>query len=258
MDILERVIKMQSSGTSDSEISRQLMNEGVSAKQISDAVGQARIKAAVSAPSPMEMESSFGMEQSMMPSGGDMNFQNLSDSRQINPISPPMAQADFSQYAPEAGQNFQQQYPPQENYPSYPEMPQQAASEGYPEMPQAYSGEASYPEYNQGFDTDTITEIAEQVASEKISELTKKTGDLASFKNLTEEKLKDLDERLKRIEDSIEKLQNSIIGRVGEFGEANSIIHKDLDALHNTVSKLMNPLIDNYLEMKKISDKIKK
>ena len=104
-----------------------------------------------------------------------------------------------------------------------------------------------------GMDTETISEIAEQVATEKLNEFRKKTGDLVSFKNSIQERVGDIDDRLKRIESSIDKLQQAIIGKIGEFGESNAAIHKDLDNLHGTVSKLMNPLIDNVNELKKIA-----
>lgn len=102
-------------------------------------------------------------------------------------------------------------------------------------------------------DTETISEIAEQVATEKLNEFKAKTGDLVSFKNTIQERVEDIDDRLKRIESSIDKLQQAIIGKIGEFGESNAAIHKDLDNLHGTVSKLMNPLIDNVNELKKIA-----
>ncbi len=120
-----------------------------------------------------------------------------------------------------------------------------------PETPQAYPQEAYYPEQPM-IDSDTITEIAEQIISEKLNEFRQKIGNIPAFKTETQDKLKDLDERLKRIESSIDKLQQSVIGKIGEFGENTQSIHKDLDNLHNTVSKLMNPLIDNYRELKKI------
>ena len=122
----------------------------------------------------------------------------------------------------------------------------------YPETPQAYSDQGYYAPA-QAMDTDTISEIAEQVVSEKFSEFNKKTGDIAGFKNSIQDQVDDLDERIKRIENSIDKLQQAVIGKIGEFGESNAAIRKEVAALHDTTSKLMNPLIDNYRELKRIS-----
>ena len=65
------------------------------------------------------------------------------------------------------------------------------------------------------------------------------------FKNKTNNKIENIDNRLKKIENSIDKLQQAIIGKIGEFGDTTAMIHHDLDNLHGTVAKLMNPLIDN-------------
>ena len=74
-------------------------------------------------------------------------------------------------------------------------------------------------------------------------------------KNMVQDKLAELDDRIKRIESSIDKMHHAIIGKVGEFGESSAMIHKDLENLHGTVSKLMNPLVDNYNELKKLNKK---
>jgi hypothetical protein len=171
-------------------------------------------------------------------------------------ISPKEIEDSFGQAkVKEAVSQEEQQYPgmEQSSMPEQTQVPEQ--QQGQEQQEQQYQ---EYPQYQQDYqqpqlDTDTISEIASQVVSEKFSEFNKKTGDLISFKNETQEKLKDLDERLRRIESSIENLQRSIIGKVGEFGDNMGSIHKDLDNLHGTMSKLMNPLIDNYRELKKIS-----
>jgi predicted nucleic acid-binding Zn-ribbon protein len=69
------------------------------------------------------------------------------------------------------------------------------------------------------------------------------------------DKISDIDTRLKRIETTIDKLQQSIIQKIGEFGENTSAIRRDVSNLHDTTSKLMNPLIDNYRELQKINRK---
>jgi len=124
---------------------------------------------------------------------------------------------------------------------------------------------AQYPQYAsydqqqyyqpQGLDTETITEIAEQIVIEKFDEFNQKTGDLVSFKVEVQERIKDLNEKIKRIELSLDKIQQAIIGKIGDYGENLNFIKKDLSNVHETVSKLMNPLIDNYMEMKKLNER---
>ncbi|MCR4285140.1 MAG: hypothetical protein NUV97_03810 [archaeon] len=241
MTTLDRIIEMQQKGMLDLDIVMQLKNEGISSKEINDSLNQARVKRAVSFPedsSPYSQEQSDQqMQQSIMP--------------------PPTNQSPSGQYlASEGTQQYQGMAPPQMQPPqapspeSYP--PEQQYGDYYTQTPQAYQEQQDYYA-PQTTDTEAITEIAEQVASEKISELKKKIGDIPSFKNEVHEKLSDLDERLKRIEHSIDKIYNSIIGKVGEFGESSAMIHQDLENLHGTMSKMMNPLMDNYHELRKIA-----
>ena len=68
-------------------------------------------------------------------------------------------------------QNQQYNDPQQENYPQ---------ENYYTQTPQAYSGEEYYQQPS--FDTETITEITEQVISEKFREYNKKTGDINILK----------------------------------------------------------------------------
>ncbi len=265
MDTLERVIDMQKEGISDGDISTKLRNEGISPKDIDDSLNQARVKSAVSPPesagaempqqgtpqmqAPPQAPPVQGMQQSIMPEAGQENGAPTTASAPPQapmpeaPTSPPPApQMEPPMQAPAA--------PGPEVY-----LPQEQEGQQeyyYPETPQAYP-EQDYYAPQGGMDTETISEIAEQVATEKLNEFKTKTGDLVSFKNTIQERVEDIDDRLKRIEKSIDKLQQAIIGKIGEFGESNAMIHKDLDNLHGTVSKLMNPLIDNVNELKKIA-----
>lgn len=199
MTALDRVIEMQQQGMPDEEVAKRLRDEGVSVREINDALNQSKIKQAVSQQEQPDMYP--GMEQSIM-------------------------------QAPEA----QEYAPPQQEY--------------YAPQETQYQ---EYQQYAPALDTETITEIANQVVSEKFSEFRQKTGDLISFRNEVQEKLKDLNERIKRIEDNLDNIQRAILGKVGEFGNNMNYIRKDLENLHNTVSGLMNPLIDNYRELKKMA-----
>jgi len=223
MTTLDRVIEMQQQNKSEPEIMAQLQNEGISPAETNDSLNQAKIKNAVAPPeTPTTPE---GMTPSIAPAQQPL---------------PPQAP---TQETPPTQQ-------PQETLPPQPSTTQ--PQEYYQETPQAYS-EQDYYAPQGSLDTETISEIAEQVTTEKLEDYKNKIGDIVSFKNQIQDKVNDIDDRLKRIELSIDKLQQAIIGKIGEFGESSAMIHKDLDNLHGTVSKLMNPLIDNINEMKKIS-----
>jgi len=247
MATLDKVMEMQNQGKSDNEITTQLQNEGVSPTEINDSINQAKVKNAVSPPAPISTPE--GMQASENPS-------------QLPPLPP---QPKFEELPPEQPRAPQQQMPemqqsqPQMQAPQ-PQMqapqPQMQQSQSFPpqqapqpqdayyqETPQAYSGEDSYAPQG-SLDIETISQIAEQISTETLE-------DISSFKNRTESRIDDIDDRLKRIENSIDRLQQAVIEKIGEFGESSAMIHKDLDNLHGTVAKLMNPLIDNVNEMRK-------
>ncbi len=229
MTTLDRAIQMQQKGVSDNEIMAQLQSEGIAPSEISDAINQAKIKSAVS-----PLEQGVPQQQSQaVPQSGGMQPSIMSGS---DPVAsqPPIQLAEQ-----------QPQLQPQQ-----PQQPQQ--QEYYTPQPQAYPEQDYYPQ-QENYGTETISEIAEQVVSEKLEDYKSRVGDMASFKNQIQNQVNNIDDRLKRIEGSIDKLQQAILGKIGEYGESYAMVHKDLDNLHGTVAKLMNPLMDNINEMKKIS-----
>lgn len=234
METLDRVMDMKMAGLSEEEIARQLQNDGVSPKDINEALSHARIKYAVN--EDQNNQSPQGMQPSMMQTQDPQNqVQNNYPQEQIQ--------------TPQYSQTYQQQYPQE-----YQNNQNQVPQNYYQETPQAYSNQDYY--YPSGIqDTQTISEIAEQIVIEKTEKINKKINEITSFNNFAQSKMEDIDNRLKRIENSIDKLQQAIIGKIGEFANTSEMIHQDLDNLHGTVSNLMNPLIDNINELKKINKK---
>src|SRR5689334_3497556 len=158
MATLERVMDLQRQGVSDSDIVIRMQNEGVSPREIYDALNQARIKNAVSGPSEMQGFSS-DMQPSIMPTQENFN-QGMS-----------MGGGQSKSFQGQSAQPLQapspEMYPPQAGYDNYPQ--QQAPPEYYPQMPQAYQDANAYAPDAQGYygnqapvDTQTITEVAEQ------------------------------------------------------------------------------------------------
>ncbi|NPE27216.1 hypothetical protein HNV12_04410 [Methanococcoides sp. SA1] len=242
MATLDRVIQMQQENKSDNEIMAQLQNEGVAPGEISNALQQAQIKNAVAPP--QETTVPEGMQPSIMPDQSQpQTTQPTQPQTQELPVAQPQTQSAQPQLPP-----IQQPQTPQQQTPEY--QPQ----EYYPETPQAYGGQDYYGG-QESYGTETISEIATQIAAETLADYKTKVGDVASFKNKIQNKVEDLDDRLKRIENSIDKLQQAIIGKIGEFGDSTAMIHKDLDNLHGTVANLMNPLIDNINALDKHAKK---
>ena len=256
MATLDTIIEMQKQGMTDYEISSNLQSQGISPREINDGLNQAKIKSAISDTNITTQPQ--GIIPQNQPSFPRTNSQPqpFSQSQQFSQPQPSITQAE---------QGIEEEYPIQEQYPQevYPQpvYPEEQYGTGqYPAEQYAgdqYSGGEYYAGQEGGgyTDTETITEIAEQVIAEKFKEYNKKTGDVSTFKTTIQDKVSNIEQRLKRIEDTIDKLQQAILSKIGEFGENTNMIKKDIENLHNTTSKLMNPLIDNYHELQKLNEK---
>ena len=254
MATLDKVMQLQSQGMSDMDIANQLKKDGISPTEINDSINQAKIKMAVSPPDNMNNQQGNqnpnigNMPSAPMPSAQDQNMSAPMPQDMQAPMpnqnSPEMYPPQGGYNDPYAGQNYQQQYQ-QDPYGG-----QQGYEDYYQQTPQAYSDQGYY-QGGGAASSENISEIAEQVVAEKLNEYKKKVGDIVSFKNTIQDKVNNIDDRLKRIEATIDKLQQSVVGKIGEFGETSAAIHKDLENLHGTVGKLMNPLVDAYKEAKK-------
>jgi hypothetical protein len=201
MGTLEEIKRMQKEGKTEQEINKNLQARGIPQKEILDAMAQSKIKDAVSGAEPSN-PSSFPEESIQAPQG--LMAQEAG--------APPME-------AQEPQQDYYQQQP-QEPYPSY-----QPAQEQY-QQPEAMQGA---PQGGAMMSPDTITEIAEQVITEKFEPLRKKLEKVMDLKTIFESKTEYIDERLKRIEKIIDRLQLSILQKVGEYLTGTENLKKELE-----------------------------
>ncbi|MFH1501170.1 MAG: hypothetical protein ABIE22_04470 [archaeon] len=261
MGALEQVQQMQSQGYADQDIMNYLQEQGVSPREISDAISQSQIKAAVSSDEAVQDSVMQNMQQPTNPGVQDYSS---GDPQAMQPSM--MGQQAPNQFpTPGQDQYAQQPTPGQDQYPQQPNS-QNQYQEAYPPTPQAYPQDQyggydqyQYQQYSGGGpDTETVTEISEQVVAEKISEIKKAIGNIADFKAISETKLRDMDSRVKRIEKIIDNLQDSIIDKIGTFGKAVDSLRSEMDATQESFSKVVSPLIDKVRTSKKAAPRKKK
>jgi len=215
MPVLDQVKQMQKQGLNEEQITQKLKEQGTSPLEINQALEQAKIKAAVSEAPPQ------------VPAGMQASGQQM-------PPAQPMTQ----EMAPEAEQ--------------MPQAPQAEPAEGTPEYipptPQAYPPE--YQEYQpyQAMEPGTMTEIAEQITEEKLSKIKSELGGLSQLKTTLNKKVEDIDQRLIKIENTIATLQQSILGKIGEYGQSMEDIKSEMGMMQESFSKALNPLIDKTRE----------
>ncbi len=181
MGLLEEIQRMRMSGMDEAEIISKLQEQGNPYRAISEAISQSKIKEAVEGPGDENVPA-------LTPIGENPAEQNM---------QPSMLQSGQAPSAEQGGEYFQ-------GYGG-----QQQSSE--------YQSPAGYDYSGGGLSSDTITELTEQVVSEKLSDVRKKIEKITIFKTEFETKAEALEERLKRIEKIIDALQTSVLRKVGDY-----------------------------------------
>jgi hypothetical protein len=213
MGIIEDINRMQQEGKSDQDMSISLQESGYSIKEISDTLSQMRIKQAVNDTTNEMMRQNPGLEQSMM--------------------NQPAASQEIQEPPQESQQN------PQPDYGQYQEQPQYAQQDTQ-----------SYGQYQQyGSSSDTISEIAEQVVSERLSGIKKQFESILDMRTTLGTKIETIDERLKKIEKVIDRLQLSILQKVGDYMTNVEDIKKEMAETQRSFKYLLD---NKQTEYKKI------
>lgn len=205
MGALEQVMKMKSQGMTDSEISRNLQQQGVSPRTINDALSQAQVKSAIAQP---------GMEEEMQPS-----IMQQESNEETGQYYQPQTQE-----VEEVPQN--QNYYPQQNQ-TYPTMTQE---QNYYQPQESYGGGYT--------DTDTMIEISEQVFLEKIKPIKDQLEQMNEFKAMTQAKVENMAIRLKKIESTMDQLQIAILNKIGSYVQGIDGIKKEMSMMQDSMSKI--------------------
>jgi len=227
MGVLDQITDMKNKGFSEKQILNKLQEqEGLSPKEITDAMNRSNIKSAIS-DSTQEAQTTEGMQPSIMAPkeeelGGSENYG----------LAPPKPSPNYQKNSPQI-----QEMPQEEIYSSAP----QYADAGQQYMPQEEYGE-SYAGY--ATDTDTMIEISEQVFAEKMKSIIKKIEETLEFKTLAESKLTNMEGRLKRIESQIDNLQSAILEKVGSYGRGLEGVRKEMSMMQDSFGKVVGTLAD--------------
>jgi len=265
MALLDRIEKMKQTGLSDSQVSDTLMQEGISPREINDALGQAKIKSAIypKDEQAQDMQPSI-MDQELNSAQGNNAQQNQYNGQQ--PYYTDIPQNQQTAYPPQQSPYGaqQNQYANQQSYyadPNQQPYPNQAYAEGYD--PQVYAQDPNYDPnqqyaqgdsqvyYQQAIDMETVRDVARQEIEDNLKKVKQDIDSLSKIKTELKFEIQNMDNRLARIESVIQELQSAIIRKMGEYGEAISGISEEVKATQNSFSKMINPIMDkkrNYSE----------
>jgi hypothetical protein len=245
MGTLELVMQLKKQGVSDQEITRNLQQQGLSPVEIETTLQQASIKGAVSQISGDVPT----MQQQYSPQEFDYSGMqpSLLDSMQ--------GQQGAQEEIPQPGQ---QSSAPQEQYNQGYYQPQtQEYSQDVQGNQQDYAaqGQEYYQAYeSQGFDSGTITEIAEQVVQDKTNEFKLQISDLNEFKAILKAQVEHMDLRLQRMEQVIDKLQISILDKVGNYVGGIDTMKKEMEMMQDSFGKVISDK-ENMNKLRSIAHK---
>ena len=154
-------------------------------------------------------------------------------------------QRAFPQQSPQPQENSEEIYYPQQPQENYP--PQEDSGYGQYYAPQENYGYDANQNYgNEGYNTDSIIEISEQIVDSKLIEIVDKLNELNESKILIQSQVENIESRLKKIESIIDRLQASILEKVGSYGENLFSIRKEMAMMQDSFSKVINPLTDKF------------
>ncbi len=209
MGALDQVTRMKGQGIPDQDIINELSRQGVSPREINDALKQSQIKYAVSNPGD-ELQPSIMPNEEVPAPTPDQGYQpNVYEENQQQNYAP----AEQEQYTPQENQQY---YQPGGNY-----------TEQYAQPT--------------GIDADTVMEISDQLFSEKIKKFQKQLDATSEAAILLQTKLENVSERLKKIEVIMDKLQIAILEKVGSYGQNLESVKKEMSMMQDSFSKMVSP-----------------
>ena len=216
MSVIEEIKIMRQSGKSEPEIMRELQQRGLSRQEIINVISQTKIKEAVNLP-PADFESNMSQEFENMPPG--LSAQQEQIPLPLTPPTPVPSELQDQTAQTQTYSQSPQQYP-QEIY----------SQEAYPQPPQTYDYDYNNQQYpaSQSISADTISEIAEQIVTERLAKIRNQLEKITDLKTMAETKVAHIDERLQRIEKIIDRLQLSILQKIGEYTSDVSDLKKEL------------------------------
>lgn len=236
MTTLEEVKSMQNQGIVEEQIVQALREKGRSYREIADALAQSRIKAAVEQPLEPEAgnyypdtQSTEGMQQSIMtlPPAPTQTPQQQEPYQDNSPIISPSQEQQLPVPMPQS-ESQPQQYPQSQFSPQ--------TQDQYP--PSAYDTSQQYSQ-SSSISQDIVSEIADQIVTEKFSEIKKHLEKVIDFRTSIDSKVESIDDRLKRIEKVIDTLQSSVLRKVGDYVTNVQDLKSELIETQKTFAKLL-------------------
>jgi hypothetical protein len=232
MAIIDEIKELQAQGKQNLQISQELQQKGFSQQDISNALSQSQIKQAVNAPQSQNPSQSFeALPPPPLPTLSAQSTQELPPAK--NPPAsfptPPQPQGNTQSMQPSMLSPPSPLEPSTEEVYTDQAFPEPQQDYGYDtQQDYGYDTQQQYDYAPSSISSDTITEISEQVVSEKLANIRKQLEKTIDMKNTFSAQISHIDDRLQRMEKIIDRLQLSILQKVGEYTTSVSDLKKEL------------------------------
>lgn len=145
---------------------------------------------------------------------------------------------------------------------SNPEIPETA------QLPETnYASSYNESSYNQQqpqnyvggqIDMDKVHELIEAIISEKWQDIAGGIGNLAVWKEKTNNDVIAIKQELIRLGERFEQLQNAVLGKIKDYDEGIRSVHTEMKALEKVFERILEPLTSNIKELSSITQDLKK
>lgn len=179
----------------------------------------------------------------------------------ISPLSPPMGSPkeripemkDQGMSEGQITQNLQKEgFTPEQTFSAMSQSEMRPASE----IPEQTPSEP--PIYDQGTTEDRIEEIAEAIIDEKWNELVRNINKIVDWKDKTEARIGQLEQKFKDLKTDFENLHSGVLGKVSEYDQNLLNIGSEIKAMEKVFQKVLPSFTENVNELSRLTKSLKK
>ena len=134
-----------------------------------------------------------------------------------------------------------------------------------PSPPLSYSNTGGTDYYDQNYnaagtlsiDTEKIEEIAEAIIDEKWEDLTTSMNEVVDWKNKTEQRIKQVEQRVTDLKDAFVQLQKGLMDKVSEYDQHILDVGTEVKAMETVFKKILPTLTSDVTELSNIVKQLK-
>lgn len=104
---------------------------------------------------------------------------------------------------------------------------------------------------------DDVEELIEAVIEEKWGELKRSVDKIVAWREKTDTRMTEMEQKFADLKDEFDKLHKAIIGKIGEYDKNILEVGTQLQAMEKAFSKILPTFTDNVAELSRIADKMK-